>query len=597
MLREFFYRINALFHRSSLDQEMEEEMQYHLERETEENLRRGMNPEDARHRALKNFGGILKAKEQSRDERGLRSLEDIWMDLRYGARSLRKNPGFTLTAVLTLALCLGANLTIFAVVDSVLLRPLPFPNADRLVTVFNTYPKAGVERDGSSLTNYYERRDNVAAFSELAAYREGTAIIGEAGSTEQEQIIRVSPEFFATLGVGPVTGRAFTDGETAYQTDGVAILTNAYWQQRLGADPNVLGREIRVDGFQKKVIGVLPPSFRFLSSQARLYLPLSSNAADRSPAQRHTGNNTHMIARLKPSIVLTKAQSQINAHNAAVAESYPQAKMIAEAGFRSVVVPLRADHVASIRPTLLLLQAGVLLLLLIGGVNLVNLLLIRASSRAKELAIRQALGASRRRVVSQVITETVLLTLIGGLFGLVVAAGGIQLLTAFVADQLPLGAEIAFDERLALAALAGAVVMGIVIGIPVAAYNLQAKPAGALQSETRGGTVSGAAQRLRHGFIVAQIALAFVLLSGAGLLGLSLKRVMAVSPGFRSERILSGQINLPRKSYPNTLAQVAFMEKLMGEIGSQPGVLAAGVVTNVPLSRNDIKSDLMFDTL
>ncbi|MEJ7617867.1 MAG: ABC transporter permease [Pyrinomonadaceae bacterium] len=261
MLREFFYRIGALFHRSKLDREMDEEMQYHLERETEENLRRGMNPEDARRSALRSFGGVLKAKEQSRDERGLRPLEDIWMDLRYGVRSLRKNPGFTLTAVLTLALCLGANLTIFAVVDSILLRPLPFPDADQLVTVFNTYPKAGVERDGSSLTNYYERRGNVNAFSELAAYREGTAIIGEAGSTEREQIMRVSPEFFATLGVGPATGRAFTDEETAYQTDGVAILTNAYWRQHLGADPNVLGREIRVDGFQKKVIGVLPPSF------------------------------------------------------------------------------------------------------------------------------------------------------------------------------------------------------------------------------------------------------------------------------------------------------------------------------------------------
>ncbi len=225
----------------------------------------------------------------------------------------------------------------------------------------------------------------------------------------------------------------------------------------------VIGRDIRVDGVQKKVIGVLPPGFRFLSSKARLYLPLSSNPTDRTPDQRHSGSSTNMIARLKPGVALTEAQSQIDAHNARVAESYPQAKMIAETGFRSLVVPLHGHHVASIRPTLLLMQAGVLFLLLIGGVNLVNLLLIRASSRIKELAIRQALGASRGRVVSQVMTETVLLTLVGGLFGLIVAAGGIQLLAALGADQLPLGAEIAFDGRLALAALAGAVVMGMVI--------------------------------------------------------------------------------------------------------------------------------------
>jgi predicted permease len=514
----------------------------------------------------------------------------LWQDMRFGARMLMKNPGFTLIAVITLALCIGANLTIFAVVDSVLMRPLPFPDADRLVTIFNTYPKAGVERDGCSITNYYERRGSIAAFSELSACREGTVVIGEAGSTQREQVMQVSPDFFATLRVGPVIGRTFTDEETTYQTDSVAILTDAYWQQHFNADPDVIGREIRVDGFQKKVIGVLPPGFRFLSSKARLYIPLSSNARDRTPNQRHSGSSINMIARLKPGVPLAEAQSQIDAHNAAVEKDGPEAKLMAEAGFRSVVVPLHADHVASVRPTLLLMQAGVMFLLLIGGVNLVNLLLIHASTRTRELAIRQSLGASRRRMVSQVMTETVLLTVVGGLFGLVVAAGGIQLLAALGADQLPLGAQIAFDGRLALAALAGAVVIGVVIGLPVAAYNLRPDLAHALQSETRGGTIGRAAQRLRHGFIVAQIALAFVLLTGAGLLGLSLKRVMAVSPGFQPESILSGQILLPWKNYPTTLAQAAFAEKLMEEIGRQPGVLASGVVTNVPLSGNNIKS-------
>jgi predicted permease len=516
---------------------------------------------------------------------------NFWHDLRFGARALRKTPGFTATALATLALCIGANLTIFAVVDAVLLRPLPFPEADRLTLVYNTYPKAGVMNDGSSLTNYYERRGRIEAFSGLALYREGGAVIGEAGSTERESVMQVTPEFFSTLEVGPVLGRAFNEEEMNYRADGVAILTDAYWRRQFTADPNVIGREMRADGVRKKVIGVLPPDFRFLSSQARLYFPLSSSLEERAPDRRHSGGgDTIMIGRLKPGATLAAAQSEIDAHNSLADRDNPEARMIAEAGFRSMVVPLRAHHVAAIRPTLLLVQAGVLCLLLIGGVNLVNLLLIRASGRARELAIRQSLGAERRHVISQVMTETVLLTLVGGLFGLIVVAGGIRILGALGADQLPLGAQIAFDGRLALSALIASVALGVVIGLPIAAFAIRSRLADALQSETRGGAASRAAQRLRHSFIVAQIALALVLLTSAGMLGLSLKRVMAVSPGFRPERVLSGRLSLPQRSYPNTAARVAFAERLTEEIRSQPGVSAAGVGARLPFGGYDGKS-------
>ncbi len=194
---------------------------------------------------------------------------------------LRKNPGFTAVAALTLAICLGANLAIFAVVDSVLLRPLPFPEAERLVTLFNTYPKAGVERDGSSVANYYERRGKIPAFSHLSLFHYGSAIVGETGATEQEEVVRVSPEFFRALGADPVLGRSFSEEETTYQTDNVAVLTDACWRQRFNADPGVLGRVVRVDGVSKTIVGVLPRGFRFLSSKARIYLPLSSNSDQR----------------------------------------------------------------------------------------------------------------------------------------------------------------------------------------------------------------------------------------------------------------------------------------------------------------------------
>jgi predicted permease len=591
MFKRFRSLFRVLAFRRDFEDGMTEELRFHIEQYADDMVRSGVPAEEALRRARLEFGGLNSVKGECREARKLQLFDELGRELRYAARLLLKTPGFTATALLTIALCLGANLTIFAVIDSVLLRPLPFPDAGRLVTVFNTYPKAGVERDGSSLTNYYERRGRVAAFSSLSIYRFGTAIVGEAGATEREQITQVSPEFFKTLGLGPVMGRAFTEEETTHQTDRVAILTDAYWRRHFHADPHVMGRQIRVDGLSITVIGVLPPGFRFLSSEAKLYFPLASRPEDRAPSQRHSGGNvTQMIARLKPGAAVTQAQSQIDAQNNTLETDDPQAKMMADAGFRSLVVPLRADQVAAIRPTLLLLQAGVLLLLLIGTVNLVNLLLIRASGRVKELAVRQALGANRGYVVSEVLVETTLLTVMGGLLGLGVGAGGIRLLAALGADRLPLGSYIVFDARLVWVALAAALAMGVVLAAPIAWFNLQHHLNNALQSETRGGTAGRAAQTLRHSFIVAQIGLAFVLLAGAGLLGLSLKRAMAVSPGFRPDHILTGQISLPWKDYPNGKARLAFVEKLLGEMGHQPGVLSAGVVNNVPFSGNSGKS-------
>ncbi|MBI3885479.1 MAG: ABC transporter permease [Opitutae bacterium] len=504
-------------------------------------------------------------------------------DLRFAGRRLLKSPGFTATALTTLALCFGATLTIFAVVDSVLLRPLPFPDADRLVTVYNTYPKAGVDRDGASLPNYYERRGQIAAFSDLAIIRPDTAIVGEPGSTERIDIARISPEFFQTLGVAPILGRSFAEEETTLQNDGVAILDDAYWRRQLHADPQALGRTIRMDGVAKKIVGILPPGFRFLSAEARVYLPYSSDPSSREPAQRHSGNQITMIARLRPGVSATQAEAEIAAHNAGLAASYPQAKMIAEVGFRSVVTSLHADHVQSLRPMLLLLEAGVLLLLLIGSVNLINLLLIRASSRAKELAIRQSMGATRGHVIREVLAETMLLAVLGGLGGLIVAAFGLELVRVLGAERLPLAAHLALDGRVATAALLGTVVLGAVFALPVVWFNLRTHVANALQSSSRTSTASHAAQRLRHMFIVAQIALAFVLLSGAGLLGLSLQRALAVSPGFRPDHVLSGQLTLPWKNYHGA-AYLPFAEKLTAELSGQPGVIAAGLTTKLPLS-------------
>lgn len=589
-----FVRILAMFraltHRHSFEENMSEELRFHLAESVDALVRSGMSREQAVRQVHMELGSVTNMKDDCRQAFGLHFIDEFRRQLNYAARLLRKTPGFTATALLTLAVCFGANLTIFAVIDSVLLRPLPFPEPERLMMIYNTYPKAGVDRDGSSITNYYERRGRIPAFSSLSIYNYATEIVGEPGSTERLETMRVSPEFFTTLGLGPAIGRSFTDEETTSDTDHVIILSNAFWRQRYNADPNVLGQRLRVNSVPRTIVGVLPSSFRFLSSDAVVFLPLASNLAARAPSQRHSGGNViQMVARLQPHVTVAQAQSELDAQNTALEVDDPQAKMMAEAGFRSLVVPLRADHVASVRPTLLLLEAAVLVLLLIGAVNLVNLLLIRASSRLKELAVRQALGAGWKYLVSEVVVETTLLTFAGGLIGLAVGGGGIEMMRALGADRLPLGSRIVFDVRVALVGLAAAIVTGLVLAAPVAWFQLQRHPGNALQSETRGGTSAHGAQILRHSFIVAQIALALILLAGAGLLGLSLQRVMAVSPGFQSDHVLTGQILLPWADYSEA-GRMKFNESLIDKLGQLPGVLSEGVVNNVPFSGNVGKS-------
>ena len=505
--------------------------------------------------------------------------------IRHTLRQLGRTPGFTATAVATLALCLGANITIFAVVDAILFRSLPFPQPDRLVTVFNGYPGAGVERSSASLPNYFDRRGAIRAFSSVAIYQDSSVIVGEAGSPSRVQTARVSPEFFATLGMPLATGRTFTEKELAYSDDRVAVITDGFWRSHFGADPKVLGRTFQNDGLAVTVIGVLPRDFRFPLGHAEFFRPASHAPRDRQPDRRHS-NNWNMIARLAPVASVAEAQAQIGAFNAQQVADDPLAAIIKGAGYHTTVSLLHADYVRSVRSTLLLLQAGVFFLLLIGGVNLANLLLIRASGRAKEVAVRRALGAGGRHIAFDAVRETGTLAIAGGLIGLFLGWLGIRLLGWLGAGELPLGNTIVFDARLAAAGLGMAVAAGLVLAIPVIWLSLHGNLAAALQAEGRSGTTGRAAHRLRHGFIIAQIALAFVLLSGAGFLGLSLKRVLATPPGFVPDQVLAGGIALPWKTYKDGPAHLAFVERLLPAIRALPGVTQAAVNTNLPFAGN-----------
>ncbi len=503
-------------------------------------------------------------------------------EIKIAARRLINSPGFAGTALATLALCVGANLAIFAVVDAILIRSLPFPRPDRLVRLYYVYPRLPSATRGASLTNYYERRGKIPALASLAAISVDSSVIGETGATSIEGLGRVTPEFFATLGARPFLGREFHDDEMTYNTDHEAMVSYEYWKSHFNADPQVLGKSIRTDGLERRIVGVLPPGFRFLSSQPPIYLPLSSEEGERNVSARHSVGKI-LIGRLADGAKLADAQAQTDALDTAIAPLFPDAKIVADAGCHTIVAPLQADFVASVRPALLALQGGALLLLAIGCVNLVNLLLIRASHRARELAIRQALGASHRQIVRETMTETLLLVVVGALLGLLVGATGIRLLSVLGAGQLPLGATIAFNASVAGVALVGALAIGGAVGAPVAWINLHTRLAAALQSESRGGTAARATQRLRQGFIVAQVALAFVLLTGAGLLGLSLKRAMEVAPGFQRDHVITGRFNLTWKDYHDAKTFDLFFTRLAEKTGELPGVSAAGAVTAIPV--------------
>ncbi|HZZ20927.1 MAG TPA: ADOP family duplicated permease [Opitutaceae bacterium] len=503
--------------------------------------------------------------------------------LRLASRKLIKTPGFAATALATLALCLGANLTIYAVVDAILVRSLPFAHPERLITMINSYPAAGVERSSSSTPNYYDRRVALKSYTSLAISQPAASIIGKEGSPTRVDDMRVSPEFFSTLGVPLLMGRSFTDAEMTYDTDGVAVISDSFWQSEFAGDANVIGKTFLSNGTAVTVIGVLPKDFSYLSNHAQFYRPASSGPNERTPTERHS-NNWEMIARLAPGATLASAQAEVNSFNAKQLTDDPFKALIKTSGYHTDVRPLQEDHVREVKPMLLLLQCGGLLLLLIGGVNLANLLLIRASARTKELAVRKALGASPFHVAMDVLQETLLLSVCGGLLGLLVGAAGIRLLGALGTNQLPLGSTIRFDGRVALASLAASALVGIGLAVPIIWFNANSKLLQGLQSEGRGGTSGKAAQSLRSIFIVAQVALAFILLSGAGLLGLSLKKVMETPPGFRADNILTASIGLPWKAYPDHDSHVRFIKKLLPAMRALPGVTGVAINDGIPFT-------------
>jgi predicted permease len=508
-----------------------------------------------------------------------------WHDLRLAIRGLRRDSGFTATALLTFALCIGANVALFAVVNAVLVRPLPYHDPDQLVVVYNRYSKAGLDRAGVSPPHYLERRAGIAGFAEAGAYKDTGATIGETGAPEHVSAMQVTPSFLRVLGARPALGRIFNEDEGFYGKNSEVILSDGLWRQNFNADPGVIGRKLRMGTEPQTIIGVMPPNFSFGTSRPQLIYPLCFSDDDKKPEHRH-GNNMAMIARLKLGVTVAQAQAQIDTLNVQGLANDPYAKLAVDAGFSTVVADLHQDFVAQVRPGLLMLQAGVAFLLLIGAVNLANLLLVRASARHKEFSVRQVLGAGRAALARMLVTETLVLALAGCVLGLAFGWAGLRGVEAVGARDLPHFAPYALDSHVCLAALGLSVLTGLLLAVPMLWQSLRGNLSQALSVESRGGTTTRATHRLRHALITAQFALAFTLLSGAGMLGLSFSKVLAVNSGFRPDNVLTGSVEAPWVRYKEEKQRFALLQRLRSELAAVPGVTAVGFTTSLPLSGN-----------
>jgi predicted permease len=513
-------------------------------------------------------------------------VDRLLHDLRFAVRLLWKDRGFSLTAISTLALCVAANTAIFAVVHSVLLTPLPFQEPERLATVFNAYPGAGIMRSSNGVPDYFDRLAQVEAFEGLAMYRGAGVTLGGQATGEVERLtsMQVTPSFFRLLRAEPLRGQVFTDKEAEVGFDRKVVLSEGLWQRLFGGRDDALGRDLRINGVPYTVIGILPGSFRFVDPEVQLWTPVAFTPAQRSDSQRHS-NNWQQFGRLKPGRSLDQAQTQIDAINAANLERFPQLKpVLVNAGFRTVTRSFQEDLVAESSRTLYLLWGGVLSVLTIGCVNVANLVSVRAGARARELATRHALGASLQRLSRQIFTETILIALLGGILGILLGRWALAAGTALGFDRLPRGTEIVLDAQAIAFTLLLILAVGVLVGLfPVIALR-RASLSQIVREEGRGGTPSRRTRLVRRGLVTSQVAFALVLLVGAGLLLKSFQRVLAVDPGFEAARVLTGSVSLPVARFADTPAVHSATDRLLERVRTIPGVIDAGWTSTLPIS-------------
>ena len=572
-----------------VDQDFAQELEVHFDLLTEESVRRGMSPEEAKRAARIRLGGPTQLKETNRELQGLPAIETFLQDTRYAFRMLRKNPGFTAVAVLTLALGIGANTAIFSVVYAVLLKPLPYTNPEQLFTAFQANAQQGTAETGCSYLNFEEWRAQNHAFSELAGIvAHQLTLTGRVEPTVVNTSV-VTPEFFALVDVKPLAGRIFFPQDGKQGAPPVALVSEDLWRGRFGADPNIIGTSINLDLRPFTVIGIMPGAFRtpFFTKQ-EVWIPLVQDPVFSTFMPNRGLHLLPVIGRLKPGVSVAQAQAEMDAISGRLAAEFPAENN----GWTVRLVPLQKEIVGDVRTALLVLLGAVGLVLLIACANIANLLLTRATSRSKEIAVRTALGAGRARIIRQLLSETAVLGLLGGAVGIALAYWGVKALSSLLPSSLPQMNPIRVDYFVLGFALLLSAIAGLAFGLVPAMFAANADIQNALREGARSGENRNR-RRARSFLAVVEISLAMVLLMTAGLLLRSFARLTSVSPGFDAQHIVKADISLPQFQYSTPQQWAAFSEELLARIQSDPGLQDSAVVVPRPIADRNV--NLPFD--
>jgi putative ABC transport system permease protein len=578
-------RLRSLFRREQIERELDEEMRYHLERKTEEYAAAGLSSDEARHAAIRAMDGIERHKEECRDMRKVNWLEDFWQDLKFAARMLRRTPGFAAVVVLTLALGIGANSAIFSVIDGILLQPLPYGDPDRLVIVWENNLRRSNPHNVVSPPNFLDWQAQNHVFSEMSYVSDLRGNLTGRGEPEQIVAEYVSANFFSVLGVNPILGRGFTPENGEDGKDKVVALSYGLWKRRFGGDTGIVGKTIELNGKVLTIVGVMPQNFSFFIKQGtlsgekpELWSPWVLPAADHH--RKDIGRFMTVVAHLQPGITKARAQTEMTAIAARLAKEYPDF----DGNWGATVVGLREQISGDLRPALLLLLGAVAFVLLIACANVSSLLLARAAGREREIGIRTAIGASRWRLARQLLTESILLALIGGGAGIALAVWGTNLLLAASPSNLLDMQKVPLDWRVLSFACGITLFAGLLFGFLPSYMSARGAIAETLKEGGRSASAGRHRRTLRNAFVVAQIGMALVLLAGSGLLLRSFNLLLRVDPGFDARNLLTFTVTLPSAKYGADPAVLAFFQQLVERVSKIPGVRSATTESYPPMS-------------
>jgi predicted permease len=600
MLSDISIRLRSLFRRQRVEAELDDELRFHFDQQVEKYVRSGLTREEAVRHARLYFGGMDQVKEECRDARGVQVMDTLLQDIRYGLRMLRKKPTFTIVAILTLALGVGANTAIFSIVNGVLLRPLAYQDPDRLVRISFNSPGVGLRDVPFSVPELEDLRTRSGVFEDVSTVGGGNVNLTGANHPERLEFVVSHPNYFSMLGATPQIGRLFGPQDIALGFAPVAVISDGLWRRSYGADPSVLGRVLHLDNDAYTIVGVLPSGFRHPgrvgSRDAEIWLTAGFSADPVPKPARGARFMPEAMGRLKPGLTLEQAQARLTAMAIEIRHDFP-ADYSQRANWTIGIQSLQEYLVGDVRPMLLVLLGAVILIALVVSLNIANLLLARASGRQQEMAVRLAMGASRGRMIRQMLTESMLLSLIGGLAGIATAVGTLGFILHFVPSNIPRLSEVSVDWVVLTFALGISLLTGLLFGLAPAIHSTRSNLSSQIREGARGSGYGAKTGRLRDALIVSELACAVVLMVGAGLLLRTLRELMQENPGFNPTHVVAAKVWLPIPNDPKVdpylgiAHKTTFNREVLRRMKAIPGVELDGITTALPATPPTVQTN------